>query len=240
LSFINPTVSNKHGERRTGETLLRYLGEMSDQGYHAGAIGLFHKIMIPYLVRSMGIGAEDLVVDIGAGHGHALIPLFHAGFRNLVAVDREDVSFDLFAKKYGIGCCMCDLTKDRIPIGDGSVGGALCLHMIEHLSSPENLLREIVRILKPGGAFCIVTPDWRKQYRTFYRDPTHVRPYDREGIARLLRMYDFRSIEVGSWGSAWGLGRLGAYRFFPHLGMIGADLLARGRKRGEEDDASAQ
>jgi hypothetical protein len=68
-------------------------------------------------------------------------------------------------------------------------------------------------------------PDWRKQFKTFYRDPTHLRPYDKDSIARLLRVHNFNA-SVFSWGSAFGLGRLKSYIWFAKLGMIGQDILA--------------
>jgi hypothetical protein len=83
-------------------------------------------------------------------------------------------------------------------------------------------------VLGKSRAIALVTPDWRKQYKTFWRDPTHVHPYDRESIARLLRMHGFRHVQTCAWGSAYGLGRMGAYRLLPRLGLIGRDLLSIG------------
>ena len=87
-------------------------------------------------------------------------------------------------------------------------------------------------MLKPGGMLFLVTPDWRKQFKTFYRDPTHVRPYDGVALERLLRMHGLDA-ETSAWGSAFGLGRVQAYLRFPRLGMIGRDLLAVATARAE-------
>jgi len=107
----------------------------------------------------------------------------------------------------------------------------MSFHVIEHLSRPDVYLFEINRILRNGGGVAfLVTPDWRKQFKAFYRDPTHIRPYDKESVARLLRIWNFRA-NVFSWGSAYGLGRLKLYRWFPRLGMIGRDILAVGIKQ---------
>jgi 2-polyprenyl-3-methyl-5-hydroxy-6-metoxy-1,4-benzoquinol methylase len=208
---------------------MNYLREMADQGYNSETIGPFHEFMIPWLFSLNKVQKGGSVVDIGAGQGHCLIPLHRNGWTNLVAVDVDDYNFELFQSKYGINSFRCDFNSQPLKLEDGSVDAVVCFHLIEHLSKPDNLLIEAHRVLKKGGKLFLVTPDWRKQYKTFWRDPTHIRPYDKESIARLLRIHNF-SPTVHSWGSAYGLGRLQAYRWIPRLGMIGQDLLAVGTK----------
>jgi SAM-dependent methyltransferase len=105
----------------------------------------------------------------------------------------------------------------------------LAFHLIEHLRDAGNLLREARRVLTRQGVLAIVTPDWRKQYKSFWRDPTHLRPYDKESMMRLLRMHGF-SASVRSWNPRWGLARIRAYRLLPQLGMVGTEILALGTK----------
>lgn len=207
-----------------------YLNEMAADGYDMEHISKFHCVMLPYMMKILAISPKSRVVDIGAGHGHGLIPLYKNGFRDLVAVDRYTDNFKNFELKFGIRSTHCNIEKDRIELEDESVDVVICLHLIEHLSSPDNLINEVHRILRKGGNFVLVTPDWRKQYLTFYRDPTHIRPYDKESIVRLLRMHEFLSVRTMAWGARWGLGQLEAYRIFPRLGLIGNDLIAYARK----------
>lgn len=208
---------------------MSYLGEMAAQGYRMEAIGDFHRFMLPWLLECHGIDRADTVLDIGAGHGHCLVPLHDGGWRKLVALDVDPRNFAEFAATLGIESLLCDISRERIALDDGAVGAVICFHVIEHLPAPDNLLTECCRVLRPGGRLFLVTPDWRKQYRTFWRDPTHLRPYDKEAIARLFRMHGLEP-RIHSWGSRLGLGRLHAYRLWPALGMIGADLLAIGTR----------
>jgi SAM-dependent methyltransferase len=209
---------------------MTYLGEMAASGYNASAIGSFHQTMIPYLMSLAGLGRDACVVDIGAGQGHGLIPLWHTGYRNLVAVDKEQLNFTLFIERYGFRCVQCDVERAPIPLPDHSADVVFCLHVIEHLEFPGFLLDETFRILRSRGHLFVVTPDWRKQIKTFWRDPTHRHPYDRESLGRLLRMFGFQRIRIHAWGSRFGLGRLRAYIRFPRLGMIGIDLLGHARR----------
>lgn len=209
---------------------MSYLNEMAKSGYNIQSIDSFHKEMIPYLVETLaGAEHEDLIVDIGAGQGHGLIPLMERGYQRLVAVDMEEENFPIF-EKYGIKCYRCDVEHDSLPLANDTVNVILSIHLIEHLDAPDQFMRECFRLLVPGGHIFIVTPDWRKQVKTFWRDPTHRHPYDRVSIARLLRIHDFDNEKTYPWNSRYGFGRLHAFKLFPMLGMIGKDLLAHARK----------
>ncbi len=50
-------------------------------------------------------------------------------------------------------------TADQIPLKDESVDIVLCSWVLEHLSDPQHTFGEIARVLKPGGAFCFITPN---------------------------------------------------------------------------------
>lgn len=206
---------------------MSYLREMAEQGYSPDTIGPFYRHMHPWLLRKSGVGVDETVLDIGAGQGHGLLPLHSAGWRHLIALDRDDENFDLFGRRFGIATLRCDIGTERIELPDGGIGAILCFHLVEHLLDPTNLLSESRRVLKKGGKLFLVSPDWRKQMRTFWRDPTHLHPYDKESIARLLRMHDF-NCAVHSWGPRYGFGRIQAYRWIPEIGMIGVDMLAVG------------
>jgi SAM-dependent methyltransferase len=44
------------------------------------------------------------------------------------------------------------------PLADASVDIILCDHVLEHVAQPAEFVREIERVLKPGGWFCARTP----------------------------------------------------------------------------------
>jgi SAM-dependent methyltransferase len=214
------------------DACMNYLREMAEGGYTPASIGHFHKTMLPYLADRLRVGRHEMIVDVGTAQGHCAISLKQAGYEHITVVDREPYNFPFFKSKYGFTCIQCDVTKERIALEDESVAFVVNFHLIEHLDQPGLFLDESLRILRPGGAIAVVTPDWRKQFKIFYRDPTHIRPYDKAGISRLLRMHGFKDVTVSSWGSAYGFGRLKAYRVFPRLGMIGIDMIALGTKEG--------
>lgn len=88
---------------------------------------------------------------------------------------------------------------DPFPVEDKSVDVVTGLALIEHLYSPANLLRESLRVLKPGGWLILVSPNWRFSVERFYNDPTHVHPYTEVSIRKVLRGYGFTNLSIVPW-----------------------------------------
>ena len=89
-----------------------------------------------------------------------------------------------------------DLERDSLPFPDDYFDAVFSKSVIEHLTSCENYMSEMRRVLKKDGWLILMAPDWKSQYKIFYEDPTHVHPYTVKSIERLLAMFEFREIEV--------------------------------------------
>lgn len=59
-------------------------------------------------------------------------------------------------------------TAERLPFADGEFDFVWIFDVLEHVDDPERVLREVARVLKPGGGFHIVLP-LEGQPRTLYR-----------------------------------------------------------------------
>jgi SAM-dependent methyltransferase len=85
-----------------------------------------------------------------------------------------------------------DLLADvhRLPFREETFDIVLCTEVLEHLDAPDSALRELHRVLKPGGKLLLTTPF---AYAIHYA-PTDYWRYTRFGLGRLLR--GFRVEEV--------------------------------------------
>jgi ubiquinone/menaquinone biosynthesis C-methylase UbiE len=68
-----------------------------------------------------------------------------------------------------------------LPFPDGSVDVILCSHVLEHVVEDRKALRELYRVLRPGGWALVLVPIDFSRGETF-EDPTIVTPTDRERL----------------------------------------------------------
>lgn len=76
-----------------------------------------------------------------------------------------------------------DLETDDLPYEDGTFDAVLAKDVLEHLMRPERLVREIHRVLRPGGV--VVASVVMARPKRVWADYTHVRGFT-EGSARLM------------------------------------------------------
>lgn len=71
--------------------------------------------------------------------------------------------------------CVADL-EGRLPFADDSFDNIFAVHVLEHIRDLLGLMRELHRILRPGGVLHVLSPHWR--FVNAVADPTHVRYFD--------------------------------------------------------------
>ena len=84
-----------------------------------------------------------------------------------------------------------DIEKDTLFQDDESVDFITMNAVIEHIKNPSNILKEIKRVLKNEGLLFIRTPNWQMDFKNFYNDPTHVKPYSPITIRNTLTLVGF-------------------------------------------------
>lgn len=138
------------------------------------------------------VGPTDTVVDLGAGYGE-FINHIRCGTKYAVDLNEdtrwavnEDVVF-LQRKGY-------ELTD----FDDGSVDVVFASNFFEHLPSKEELLatlREIGRVLRPGGRLLVLQPNIRYAYREYWDFFDHHLPLSHESLAEALELTGFTIVE---------------------------------------------
>lgn len=76
----------------------------------------------------------------------------------------------------------------RLPFRDGSFDGVLCNQVLEHVFTPEQFLRELLRVLAPGGRLVLTVPfAWGE-----HEQPHDAARYTSFGLRDLLERAGFR------------------------------------------------
>src|SRR5208283_163618 len=96
------------------------------------------------------------ILDIGCGTGHLAGKLMQRGYEAR-GVDFSEAMVRYAREHYGADHFeVGDI--ERIPFPDNSFDGVMCLGVMEYLSGDDAALREMWRVLKPGGRAVITTP----------------------------------------------------------------------------------
>ena len=118
---------------------------------------------ITQLVELVGdCGAEKKILDIGMGYGfYDIILKEHYGL-DVTGLELEEniPAYSLLPKAHGISVIAGHLGMNPSPVKDNSFDIIILAEVIEHLRiSPLRAMKEIYRMLKPGGTLFLTTPN---------------------------------------------------------------------------------
>jgi ubiquinone/menaquinone biosynthesis C-methylase UbiE len=148
--------------------------------------------MASYLFTRFQLHKGQKLLEIGCGRGDFLNAFQQLGM-DCCGVDLSDHGF---CNLKDIQVAKVDISHDALPFEDSSFDIVCHKSLIEHLYSPDHLMKETHRVLKPEGRVIILTPDWVSQMKVFYEDYTHARPYNVTALSDLLKVYEFKNIET--------------------------------------------
>lgn len=150
---------------------------------------------LPYLQK---IPAGAPVLDLGCGRGESLALLRDNGIPGR-GVDSSARMVQL-CRERGLTAEVGDLFEILAGAGEGSLGGVVSFHVIEHLppGALDRLVRLAYRALVPGGVLILETPNPLSLVvaaRNFWLDPTHIRPVHPESLRLMYELAGFDPIE---------------------------------------------
>ncbi|MDL4820246.1 class I SAM-dependent methyltransferase [Actinomadura opuntiae] len=207
--------------------------------------------------------AGDRALDVGAAGGGNTRVLAAHGWRALAAdLSPEAVAI---ARSRGLSAVRADARE--LPLPSGAFGVVTALDLLEHVDDDERVVREIARVLRPGGTALISVPCDMALWSAHDEALWHVRRYDRAGLGAVVERGGLVVDRLWSWNVLlrpvvrWRRGRggrddlgpphplvnaalgavVGAERYLPVASLPGVSLMLRAHRphRGNPGDAAA-
>ncbi len=155
-----------------------------------------------------------VMLDIGCGSGDFLVKMSKSGWETFGVEPSETAA--LIASKYP-GLIIHNGTLISAHYPERKFDYVRTNHSLEHIPNPHDNLKEIARIIKPGGKLFIGVPNTESYAFNMYREnwwclgaPQHTINYNEPSLKALVLPYGFKVISVRTNSNFTGL--LGSYQ----------------------------
>jgi SAM-dependent methyltransferase len=133
---------------------------------------------------------EDGLLELGAGYGE---------FSRFIRCARKwalDQNVELASYWPGDVHPLIQSALSALPLDPVSLGTVFASNFLEHFTLDECrfILGEVSRVLKPGGRFIAVQPNFRLSPHRYYDDYTHKTPFTDVGFADFLQSLGWRIV----------------------------------------------
>lgn len=163
-------------------------------GYLLYRFPLGHKIGFDLALRRLPPERNDLVLEVGCGGGVFLRRLLKSGCR-AVAIDHSP---DMVANSGRLNAgalaggrlTLHEADAAALPVASGTIDKVYCLNAFFFFPQPSESLKEMARVLKPGGRLALVTspPAFRRQIARVSASMAETMRFDEpETLARWAR-----------------------------------------------------
>lgn len=127
----------------------------------------------------------ELVVDVGCGDAALTHLLSQSTPGRVVGIEPEAAGVEMARRALAEAGSRAEVAQGRgedLPFADGQASAVVMCEVVEHIDPIEPLIAEAARVLRPGGALLVSTPQWqRPELRPF-----HVREFRAGELADTL------------------------------------------------------
>ena len=145
-----------------------------------------------YLYDKCNMKDKNSLLEIGCGRGESL-----KNFKKL-GLDVQGVDLSPEAQNFNkdINIQVVDINKNSLPFPDNSFDIVFSKSVLEHLSDPDNYMKEAYRVLKHDGVILTLVPDWESNYKIYFDDYTHKTPFVKLSLEYILALHNFKDVDV--------------------------------------------
>lgn len=169
--------------------------------------------------------AERRILEIGSGFGGFVKYAAEQGIESVgieIEAERVKISYDLLKRSMTKNALVLEGVGEHLPFPKASFDYVYSTNVLEHVTEPATVIGETIRILKPGGIFQMVAPNygswWEGHYGILWIPnlpkplaKAYVRLYGRDAnfmdtlqfinrkwLTRILSQHDM--VEILGWG----------------------------------------
>lgn len=187
-----------------------------DLGLYDDVLSGWYQNETDEVFRGIPIGPHDTVVDVGCGGGGSSLFCARRG-AFVTAIDRDKQASQAIKSKlseiapHTHAAIVAD--AHQLPLPENFATHIICTEVLEHVDSPNQLLKELFRVGKPGARYLLSVPgsaqeNLQKQIApaVYFQKPNHVRIFTKDEFAHAVTgagLIIEQQVQYGFYHSIW-------------------------------------
>jgi ubiquinone/menaquinone biosynthesis C-methylase UbiE len=145
-----------------------------------------------------------VLVDLGCDYEQTLLKRMQARMKKVIGLDVVVKN----QRRGNVSLQYADLTK-KLPLPAQTADVVTMLAVLEHLKGPEKILKEVYRILKPGGVLLVTVPSANSRPILNFLAPMglvrqemidqHENYFTHDHLKKITRQAGFKKVSIESW-----------------------------------------
>ena len=116
--------------------------------------------------KNLNLSNDEFLLDMGCGEGRHSIGAYIETQANILGLDLSTKDLKIAQKRLNDFdtsniksiCQFGGADIVSIPLLDSSLDAVICSEVLEHVNSPQESIKELIRVLKPGGVLALSVP----------------------------------------------------------------------------------